>query len=293
MKSKPKSNNNFFYKYLLLWNRFKNYKGGLIGLYLFLVVVFIALFVPFLPLYDPYSIKFQSFLPPSLSHPFGTDEMGRDIFSRVLWGSRTSLSVGFGAALVSSIVGVLIGSLAGYIGGKLDDLLSRIIDIFLMIPAFFLILLIVAIYGSSIYYVMLVIGLTTWPSTARIVRAQILSLKEREFIYAQKVIGSSTFRILFVHLIPNSIQPIFANSILQVASAILLEAGLSFLGLGDPNVVSWGKMIYAGTSYIFTSWWIAFFPGVAIVVTVASLNLIGDTLVTILSPKTEERGAYA
>ncbi|MGB9896240.1 MAG: ABC transporter permease, partial [Thermoproteota archaeon] len=108
MKSKPKSNNNFFYKYLLLWNRFKNYKGGLIGLYLFLVVVFIALFVPFLPLYDPYSIKFQSFLPPSLSHPFGTDEMGRDIFSRVLWGSRTSLSVGFGAALVSSIVGVLI-----------------------------------------------------------------------------------------------------------------------------------------------------------------------------------------
>jgi|YelNatPaOPRAMG01_1025707.scaffolds.fasta_scaffold08504_7 peptide/nickel transport system permease protein len=293
MKSKLKSDNNFFYKYLLLWNRFKNYKGGLIGFYLFLVVIFIALFVPFLPLCDPYSIKFQSFLPPSFSHPFGTDEMGRDIFSRVLWGSRTSLSVGFGAALVSSIVGVLFGSLAGYVGGKLDELLSRIIDIFLMIPAFFLILLIVAIYGSSIYYVMLVIGLTTWPSTARIVRAQILSLKEREFIYAQKVIGSSTFRILFVHLIPNSIQPIFANSILQVASAILLEAGLSFLGLGDPNVVSWGKMIYSGTSYIFTSWWIAFFPGIAIVVTVASLNLIGDALVTILSPKTEERGAYA
>lgn len=293
MKSKLRYNGSFFSKSLSLWNRFKSYKGGLVGLCLFLFIVFIALFVPFFPIYDPYSIKFQSFLPPSLSHPFGTDDLGRDVFSRVLWGSRTSLSVGFGAALVSSIVGVLIGSLAGYVGGKIDDLISRIIDIFLMIPAFFLILLIVAIYGSSIYYVMLVIGLTTWPSTARVVRAQILSLKEREFIYAQKVIGSSTSRILLVHLIPNSIQPIFANSILQMASAILMEAGLSFLGLGDPNVVSWGKMIYAGTSYIFSSWWIAFFPGVAIVVTVASLNLIGDALVTIFSPKTEERGAFS
>lgn len=275
------------------WNKYKKNKGGVVGFYLFLVILLIAIFVPFFPIYDPNSIQFGSFLPPSLAHPFGTDELGRDVLSRVLWGTRTSLSVGFGAALISSLAGIILGSIAGYFGGLFDDIISRITEIFLMIPAFFLILLIASIYGSSIYYVMIVIGLTTWPSTARIIRAQTLSIKEREFIYAQKVIGSSASRILFVHLIPNAIQPVIANAILQVAAAILLEAGLSFLGLGDPNLISWGKMIYSGSSYIFSSWWIAFFPGLAIVITVASLNMIGDALATVLNPRLEERGAYA
>ncbi len=276
-----------------LWRRFKKNKGGVVGLYIFLTILLIAVFVPFLPIYDPNSTQFESFLPPSISHPFGTDELGRDVLSRVLWGTRTSLSVGFGAALVSSLVGIVLGSIAGYFGGLIDDFLSRVTEVFLMIPAFFLILLIAAIYGSSIYYVMLVIGLVTWPSTARIIRAQILSLKEREFIYAEKVIGASAFRILFLHLMPNAIQPVIANVILQIAAAILIEAGLSFLGLGDPNAISWGRMIYSGSTYILSSWWIAFFPGLALVITVASLNMIGDALATVLSPKLEERGVYA
>ncbi|MBO3801150.1 MAG: ABC transporter permease [Thermoproteota archaeon] len=273
------------------WNKYKKNKGGVIGLYSLLIILLVAVVVPFLPIYDPNSIQFGSFMPPSLAHLFGTDELGRDVLSRVLWGTRTSLSVGFGAALVSSLAGIILGSIAGYFGGLFDEVISRITEIFLMIPAFFLILLIASIYGSSIYYVILVIGLTTWPSTARIIRAQTLSLKEREFIYAQKVIGSSASRVLFIHLIPNAIQPVIANSILQVASAILLEAGLSFLGLGDPNLISWGKMIYNGSIYIFSSWWIAFFPGLAIVITVASLNMIGDALATVLNPRLEERGA--
>jgi len=283
---------NFFRKLYNFWIRYKKNKGGVIGLYFFTIILLIAIFVPFFPIYDPNSTQFGSFQPPSLLHPFGTDELGRDILSRVLWGTRTSLSVGFGAALISSLAGIIIGSVAGYFGGLFDDILSRITEIFLLIPAFFLILLIASIYGSSIYYVMLVIGLTTWPSTARIIRAQTLSLKEREFIYAQRVIGSSSLRILFLHIIPNAIQPVIANAILQVAAAILLEAGLSFLGLGDPNLISWGKMIYSGRIYIFSSWWIAFFPGLAIVITVASLNMMGDALATILNPKLEERGAY-
>jgi len=260
-------------------------KIGLLGLFLLLFILFIAILAPFLPLHDPYSIKYRRFLPISWKHPLGTDHLGRDVFSRVIWGSRTSLIVGFVAAGISALVGIVTGSIAGYYGGLVDDILSRIIDIFLMIPAFFLILFIIAVYGNSILYVMTVIGLLTWPSNARIMRAQVLSLREREFVQASLMMGISDLRVLFKHIIPNAIHPVIANTILQAANAIIIETGISYLGLGDPNAISWGRMIYEGQGYIMSYWWISFFPGLAIAITVLSLYLVGETLAKILNPK--------
>jgi len=260
-------------------------KYGVIGLSILAVITALAIAAPILPLHDPYSLDYPRFLNPSLEHLFGTDHLGRDVFSRVIWGARTSLMVGFIAAGISAMVGTLIGSVAGYYGGLIDDVLSRLTDIFLMIPAFFLMLFIVAIYGGNIFYVMAVIGLLTWPSNARIMRAQVLSIREREYVQAAVLIGESNLRILFKHVIPNAIHPIIANTVLQAASAIILEAGLSYLGLGDPNAISWGKMIYEGQTYITIYWWISFFPGLAIALTVLALNLIGDTLSRVLNPR--------
>ncbi len=260
-------------------------KTGLIGLILLTVLVTIALIVPLLPLPNPQSTDFQPFLPPSKAHPMGTDNLGRDIFSRVLWGTRTSLAVGLVAAGLSAIIGVLVGGIAGYYGGTIDDVLSRITEIFLVIPGFFLALLVVSIFGSSLINIMVVLGLLTWPSNARLMRAQALSLKEREFIQALKVSGVSDLKIVLRHIIPNGIQPIIANTFLQMAGAIITEAGLSFIGLGDPNVVSWGKMIYEGQIYITSYWWVPIFPGIFLVLTVLALNLLGDGLLTLLNPK--------
>ncbi|NJE08132.1 ABC transporter permease [Thermococcus sp. M39] len=260
-------------------------KTGLIGLILLTVLVTIALIAPLLPIPDPHSTEFQPFLPPSKAHPMGTDNLGRDIFSRVLWGTRTSLAVGLVAAGLSAIIGVLVGGIAGYYGGTIDDVLSRITEIFLVIPGFFLALLVVSIFGSSLINIMVVLGLLTWPSNARLMRAQALSLKEREFIQALKVSGVSDLKIVLRHIIPNGIQPIIANTFLQMAGAIITEAGLSFIGLGDPNVVSWGKMIYEGQIYITSYWWVPIFPGIFLVLTVLALNLLGDGLLTLLNPK--------
>lgn len=272
-------------KTLEILSEIKYTKTGLIGLILLVILVVIALVVPLLPLPDPHSTDFQPFLSPSRVHPMGTDNLGRDIFSRVLWGTRTSLSVGLVAAGLSAIIGVLVGGIAGYYGGVVDDILSRITEIFLVIPGFFLALLVVSIFGSSLINIMVVLGLLTWPSNARLMRAQALSLKEREFVQALKVAGVNELKIVLKHIIPNGIQPIIANTFLQMAGAIITEAGLSFIGLGDPNVISWGKMIYEGQIYITSYWWVPIFPGIFLVLTVLALNLLGDGLLTLLNPR--------
>lgn len=260
-------------------------KFGVIGLIVLGTIAALAVLAPYLPMASPTLLIYKPFMPPSLDHPMGTDTLGRDLLSRVVWGGRTSIAIGMLAALISLIVGLTLGAIAGYYGGLIDDLICRITDVFLVIPVFFLALFIVAIYGGNVFYVMAVIGLLIWPSNARIMRAQVLTVKEREFVQAAKVIGLSNFKILFHHIVPNSIQPVIANTILQSAGAMITEAGLSFLGLGDPNAITWGKMIYLGQVYITTCWWISIFPGLMLLLTAFALHLIGDAASKILSPK--------
>lgn len=268
--------------------RYLSSRYGLAGLIMFLVIFTMALFAPAIAPYRPTDISYDVLMPPSKSHPFGTDHLGRDVFSRVVYGARVSLTVGFVAAGLSALIGIVVGALSGYIGGIFDEVLSKIIDSFLMFPVFFLILIIVAVFGRNLIYIMLVIGLTTWPSNARIMRAQTMSLKEKAFIKIARATGESPTRIIFTHIIPNGMYPVVANSAMQIGGAILTEAALSFLGLGDPSVVSWGKMINDARSYMFFAWWNIVFPGIFTVITVATFSFIGDGLQQALYPKLSE-----
>lgn len=265
---------------------------GVIGVGLLVLALAAAVFAPLIAPSGPFDISAAKFIPPGqAAHPLGTDHLGRDVLSQIVYGARLSLAVGLVAAGISAIVGVVIGSVAGYFGGGVDLLLSRITDMFLIIPAFFLIIVVVATLGSNLVYVMVVIGLTSWPANARLMRSQALTLRERTFVQALTALGESHLRILVRHIIPNGIQPIVANSTLQIAGAILLEAGLSFIGLGDPNRASWGRLIYEGRSYIVTAWWPSVFAGIAIVITVMAFYLIGDGLAYVLNPRTRKAGS--
>jgi peptide/nickel transport system permease protein len=256
---------------------------GVYGIILLLIVV---IFAPLLVIENPY------FFGPDIlnkvgenGHLLGTNKMGQDIYSMIIYGARTSLKVAIISALISGILGILIGGVAGYFGGKVDQVVSEIINIFMMLPTFFLILLIIALFGNSIINVMIVIGLTTWPSNAKLMRAQALSLRERTFVKAAIAMGETKGQILFKYIIPNGIFPIIANTTVGMSNAILTEAGLSFLGLGDPNTISWGQMIYEGKAYITSAWWIATYAGIAIVITVTIFYLLGDGLNHVLNPK--------
>jgi peptide/nickel transport system permease protein len=273
-------------KYAEAWRAFVASRYGVVGLVLLVIVALAAIFAPLIAPGDPFALGSAKFIRPGTDgHPLGTDHLGRDVLSQIVYGARLSLSIGLVAAGISAFVGVVVGSVSGYFGGWVDLVLGRFTDMFLIIPAFFLIIVVVATLGNGILYVMVVIGLTSWPTNARLMRAQVLTLRERTFIQALTALGESRFRILLRHIIPNGIQPIIANSTLQIAGAILIEAGLSFLGLGDPNRASWGKMINDERASILTAWWPSVCPGVAIVVTVLAFYLIGDGLAYVLSPR--------
>lgn len=256
-----------------------------IGIILLAIIILLALFAPLIATHDPFSLNDDMVNPPSKNYLLGTDGLGRDIFSGILYGARTSIIIGVVAASISGIVGTLIGGISGFYGGKIDSVVSEIINVFLMMPTFFLILIIVALFGSSMFNVMVVIGITTWTGNARLMRAQALSLKQRTFVKSMETIGESKFKTLVKHIIPNGIFPIIANTTMNISEAILTESGLSFLGLGDPNVMSWGQMVYNGKSYLTNGWWISTFSGAAIVLTVLAFYLIGDGMNNILSPK--------
>jgi peptide/nickel transport system permease protein len=226
--------------------------------------------------------------PPGHEHLFGTDDLGRDIWSGVLHGARVSLLVGVLAATTSSAIGILVGAVGGYHGGWVDDILMRVTEFFLVIPTFLLALVLVAVSGPSIWNVIVTLGALGWPSTARLVRAEFLSLREREFVMAARVAGANTARIIFRGILPNAAPPIIVNTSLGVASAILVEAGLSFLGLGDPNLFSWGLMLRNSRDFLRLAWWMPTFPGLAIFVTVLSLNLVGDGLNDALNPRVRQ-----
>ncbi|MGB3306184.1 MAG: ABC transporter permease, partial [Thermomicrobiales bacterium] len=268
------------------WRPFVASKMGPIGLAILIIVALAAIFAPVLAPDGPFKLGAPRLLAPGeQGHLLGTDHLGRDVFAQIVYGARVSLSIGLVAASISLIVGVIVGSIAGYFGGFIDLILSRMTDMFLIIPAFFLIIVVVATLGSGITYVMIVIGLTAWPTSARLMRAQAMTLRERTFIQALKALGESSPRILLRHIIPNGIQPLIANASLDIASAILIEAGLSFLGLGDPNKATWGRMIFDGRTTILTAWWSSVFPGVAIIITVLGFYLVGDGISYVLSPR--------
>jgi peptide/nickel transport system permease protein len=271
------------------WLRYRRNKPAVVGLMIIITLVVIAIVAPFLPLRDPMAIDTRNGLqPPSLDHPFGTDLIGRDVLSRVIFGSRVSLLVGFLAGAVTLLVGTTIGVIAGYLGGIIDDVLMRITEIILIIPAFMLAILVVAIFGSNLTMIVAVIGLLHWPSSARIVRAQVLSLKEQEFIQSAKAIGCTGIHTVFRHLIPNIVSSIIILWSLMTSRAIIIEASLSFLGLGDPNFVTWGQMLLRALGYLRTAWWGAVFPGLAIFLTVISFNMAGEGLTEAFNPKLRE-----
>jgi len=269
------------------WKRFKRNKLAVLGGIIVLTLFITAIFAPLLSPYDPNSINVKHILePPGRTHPLGTDDLGRDILSRMIWGARISLAVGFVAVGISTMVGILLGAVSGYYGGWIDRVLMRFVDIMLSIPTFFLLLAVIAFLEPSIWNIMIVIGLTSWMGVSRLVRAEVLSSKEREFALAARAIGAGDLRMIFKHILPNSMAPVLVSAVLGVAGAILVESALSFLGIGvQPPTASWGNILTAGKDNIEIAWWLSVFPGLAILVTVLAYNLLGEGIRDSIDPR--------
>jgi peptide/nickel transport system permease protein len=267
-----------------VWTRFRRKRTALYGLLGAGVFVGVALLAPLLAPYGMLDMG-PSFQPPSAAHLLGTDSLGSDVLSNVIYGTRTSLIVGLCAVLTSTIIGLTVGSISGYFGGRADNVLMRVTEMFQILPQFFLAIIIVALFGSSIWNIVFVIGILTWPVTARLLRAEFLTLKKREFVEAARALGMSDFDLIVREILPNALPPIIVNASLQISGAILLEASLSFLGLGDPNAMSWGIMLHNAQEYFNRAWWMAAFPGLALFLTTLALNLAGDGLNDALNPR--------
>ncbi|MEE9316188.1 MAG: oligopeptide ABC transporter permease [bacterium] len=271
----------------IFWKRFRRNKLAMLGA---LIIFSLALVAVIAPLIAPFSPHQQDILhrlePPSTKHPLGTDDLGRDLLSRVIYGTRISLLVGFVAIGIAIIIGSILGLLSGYFGGWLDTVIMRFVDIMLCFPTFFLILMVIAFLEPNIWTVMVVIGLTGWPGLTRLVRGECLSIRERGFVQAAKVLGLSNTRVMFVHLLPNVMAPILVTATLGIGGAILTESALSFLGLGvQPPTPSWGNILTAGKDYITVAWWLSLYPGLAILITVLAYNLLGEGLRDVLDPR--------
>ena len=250
-------------------------------------MAFFALFAHIIAPFDPALINLDDILlPPSFEHPMGTDALGRDVFSRMLFGARISLLVGFVAVGISTLLGIFFGALAGYYGRFVDSAVMRFVDIMLAFPSFFLILAVIAFLEPSIINIMIVIGLTSWMGVARLVRAEFMKQKNMDYIAAAKTQGLSDFRIIWRYLLPNSFAPIMVSFTLGVAGAVLIESGLSFLGIGvQPPTPSWGNILTDGKANIEIAWWLSLFPGLAILITVLGYNLFGEGLRDALDPR--------
>lgn len=264
---------------------------ALSGFVIILAVLLLAVFAPLIAPYDPDAIDVKSILlSPSLQHLMGTDGLGRDVFSRMLFGARISLLVGIVAVGIATVIGMILGAIAGYYRGWTDIVIMRLVDVMLSIPTFFLILAVIAFLTPSIWNIMIVIGLTSWMGVTRLVRAEFLSLRNREFVLASQALGSNDGRLIFRHLLPNSLTPVIVSSVLGIASAVLVESGLSFLGLGvQAPQASWGNILTDGKEYIQFAWWLSLFPGLAILITVLGYNLFGEGLRDALDPRVSKK----
>ena len=275
--------------------RLAEHPSGLVGGAFILLLLVLALTAGMLPL-DPHSLSNESTQPPSAQHLLGTDELGRSVAAGVVHGTRVSLTVGFFAALVATVIGILVGSAAGFYGGWLDTAVMRIAEFFQVIPSFILAARvrtgmsdaeagIVAMSGTGLAQIIAVVGLLAWPQVARVMRGQVMRVKEMEFVDAVRCLGVSERRVLFGEVIPNAVAPVLAVGTLIVGQAILLEASLSFLGLSSAELVSWGRMLNSGQRFLWNAWWLSFFPGIAVFLTVLAFNLFGDAVGAILNPR--------
>ena len=260
------------------WERFRRQPAAIAGSLLVLALVLVALAADRIAPYDPFATSDEVLRPPSAAHPLGTDDLGRDLFSAVVYGARASLLVGLVVASTATAIGVAVGGVAGYAGGLVDDGLMRLTELFQVVPRFFLALIAVALFGSSIWLIVLLLGLTYWPGTARLLRAQVLTLRTRDYVLAARALGVRESRILLRHVLPGALPPVITQAALHVGGAILIEAGLSFLGLGDRSMVSWGALLNDAQQFVRVAWWMSAFPGLAITLTVLGLNLMVDGL---------------
>lgn len=273
-----------------MWDSLKNNRSAMIGLVIVLFLVFIAVFGRLFMPYDPnYSDLSQSFQEPSSNHWFGTDQLGRDIFSRILYGARISLTVGISAVAISLSIGIVLGAIAGYSGGKIDTIIMRIMDMMLAIPSILLAIAFMAALGKGLDKAVIAIGIVSIPEYARIVRGCILSVKENDYVQAAKVIGNNDRRIIFKHILPNVLSSIVVRATLGISTAVLDTAALGFLGLGvQPPFAEWGDMLGRARVFIFTAPYTLIFPGIAITITVLAFNLLGDGLRDAIDPKSRK-----
>lgn len=263
---------------------------AVIGGAVVLGVFVLSILAPVISPHDPSAVDIQNILVgPSLEHPLGTDDLGRDVLSRMLFGAQVSLKVGFVAVSIATLIGIILGALSGYYGGFLDSVTMRAVDIMLSIPTIFLVLAVIAILEPSIWNIMIVIGLTNWMEPARLIRAEFITIKEREYVTAARALGATDSRIIFRHVLPNGLSPILVSATLGVGGAILVESALSFLGLGvQPPTPSWGSLLASGKDNIEIAWWLSAFPGLAILVTVLGYNLLGEGIRDALDPRLRE-----
>jgi peptide/nickel transport system permease protein len=270
----------------VLWQRLRRNRMAMAGAAIVLSMFLLALLASMVGR-DPGAIDIAHRLQsPSFAYPLGTDDLGRDVLVRILYGARISLLVGFVAVGIATFIGILLGAMAGYYGRWIDSLIMRFVDIMLCFPTFFLILAVIAFLKPSIWNIMIIIGLTSWMGVARLVRAEFLSLRERDFVLAAQAIGARDARIIFRHILPNAMSPVLVSATLGVAGAILTESALSFLGIGvQPPTPSWGNMLIAGKQTLGTAWWLSVFPGLVILITVLGYNLLGEGIRDAMDPR--------
>jgi peptide/nickel transport system permease protein len=274
------------------WRAFSKNRLAVIGGVVVFFLVVLAVLAPILAPWDPNRPDLRNMLgDSSRAHPLGTDQLGRDVLSRMLYGARVSLTVGFVSMGIATAIGIVLGSVAGYRGGVVDATIMRLVDLMLVFPRFFLLLAVLAFLRPSIWTIMAVIGLTGWMGVTRLVRAEFLALREREFVLWSQSIGASGFRIVWRHILPNAMAPVLVAMTLGIPAAILTESGLSFLGLGvQPPYATWGNILNEGKDAIEIAWWLSFYPGLAILVTVLSYNLLGEGIRDALDPRLRQSG---
>ena len=267
--------------------------AGVIGLIFLIMIIALAVAAPYLFPGDPWDMAGAPFQPPlSEDLPLGSDMLGRNVAAGIAYGARVSLTIGLASTLAAVLIGVMVGAFAGYYGGKVDDILMRVTELFQTIPGFILAILLVATLGPTLRNVIFAIAAVSWPPLARLTRAEFLRLRNREFVQAAMCQGQGALSVVLRHILPNAISPIIVTGSLAIASAILIESALSFMGLGDPNLMSWGFMVGSARSVIRQAWWMSVFPGIAILFTVLAINLVGEGLNDTLNPRISRKRGH-